>query len=59
MPLSANNPDRTSWLHVDKNSDFPIQNIPFGFFLTRDVIIIFGTRICYTAIDLGALHQLG
>lgn len=59
MPLSANNPDRTSWLHVSKNSDFPIQNIPFGVFLTRDDIITIGSRIGDTAIDLGALHQLG
>ncbi|MGJ8550608.1 fumarylacetoacetase [Winogradskyella wichelsiae] len=59
MPLSANNPDRTSWLHVGKDSDFPIQNIPFGVFLTRDDIITIGTRIGDTAIDLGALHQLG
>ncbi len=59
MPLSANNPDRKSWLHVDKHSDFPIQNIPFGVFLTRNDIITIGTRIGDTAIDLGALHQLG
>ncbi|MDO7173329.1 fumarylacetoacetase [Mariniflexile sp. AS56] len=59
MPLTANNPDRKSWLHVDKNSDFPIQNIPFGVFLTRDDIVTIGTRIGDTAIDLGALHQLG
>lgn len=59
MSLSANNPDRTSWLHVGKSSDFPIQNIPFGVFLTRDDIITIGTRIGDTAIDLGALHQLG
>ncbi|WP_452228533.1 MULTISPECIES: fumarylacetoacetase [unclassified Lacinutrix] len=59
MPISANNPDRISWLHVDKNSDFPVQNIPFGVFLTRDDIITIGTRIGDTAIDLGALHQLG
>ncbi|EGV42747.1 fumarylacetoacetase [Bizionia argentinensis JUB59] len=59
MPLTANDPDRKSWLHVDKNSDFPIQNIPFGVFLTRDDIITIGTRIGDTAIDLGALHQLG
>ena len=59
MSLSANNPDRISWLHVGKNSDFPIQNIPFGVFLTRDDIITIGTRIGDTAIDLGALHQLG
>ena len=59
MQLSANNPDRTSWLYVNKNSDFPIQNIPFGVFLTKDDIITIGTRIGDTAIDLGALHQLG
>jgi len=59
MPISANNPDRASWLHVGKDSDFPIQNIPFGVFLTRDDIITIGSRIGDTAIDLGALHQLG
>ena len=59
MTITANDPDRTSWLHVDRNSDFPIQNIPFGVFLTRDDIITIGTRIGDTAIDLGALHQLG
>ena len=26
----ANNPSIKSWLEVDENSDFPIQNIPFG-----------------------------
>jgi fumarylacetoacetase len=59
MPLSANNPDRTTWLEVAPNSDFPIQNIPFGVFLTRDDIITIGTRIGDFAIDLGAMHQLG
>ena len=59
MPLSANNPNRASWLYVNKYSDFPIQNIPFGVFLTKEDIITIGTRIGDTAIDLGALHQLG
>lgn len=59
MPLTANNPSRESWLDVPENSDFPIQNIPFGVFLTRDDIITIGTRIGNYAIDLGALHQLG
>lgn len=59
MPNYANDPNRTSWLHVDADSDFPIQNIPFGVFLTRDDVITIGTRIGDTAIDLGALHQLG
>ncbi len=59
MPINANNPDKKTWLPVPENSDFPIQNIPFGVFLTRDDIITIGTRIGDTAIDLGALHQLG
>ena len=59
MPLTANDPSRESWLDVPENSDFPIQNIPFGVFLTRDDIITIGTRIGNYAIDLGAMHQLG
>ena len=59
MPIETNNPAKKSWIKVDENSDFPIQNIPFGVFLTRDDIITIGTRIGDYAIDLGALHQLG
>ncbi|WP_271856350.1 fumarylacetoacetase [Patiriisocius marinus] len=59
MPLTANNPNRQTWIDVPENSDFPIQNIPFGVFLTKNDIITIGTRIGDTAIDLGALHQLG
>ena len=58
-PITANDPNRKTWLEVDKKSDFPIQNIPFGVFLTRDDIITIGSRIGDYAIDLGALHQLG
>lgn len=59
MKITANNPNRKSWLDVKKNSDFPIQNIPFGVFLTRDDITTIGTRIGDYAIDMAALHQLG
>ena len=59
MPIKANDPNRVSWLQVREDSDFPIQNIPFGVFLTREDVITIGTRIGDTAIDLGALHQLG
>ncbi len=59
MEITANNPNRKSWLEVAENSDFPIQNIPFGVFITKDDIITIGTRIGDYAIDLGALHQLG
>jgi fumarylacetoacetase len=59
MSLKTNDPSKRSWLEVAPDSDFPIQNIPFGVFLTRDDVITIGTRIGDYAIDLGALHQLG
>lgn len=59
MPITANNPDRKSWLEITSDSDFPIQNIPFGVFLTKENIITVGTRLGEYAIDLGALQQLG
>ena len=59
MPDTTNNPSRKSWLDVPNNSDFPIQNIPFGVFITPEDVITIGTRIGNYAIDLGALHQLG
>jgi fumarylacetoacetase len=59
MQISANNPNRKSWLPVSEGCDFPIQNIPFGVFLTKDDIITIGTRIGAYVIDLGAFHQLG
>ena len=59
MPNTANNPNRKSWIPVPQNSDFPIQNIPSGVFITRDDVITIGTRIGNTAIDMGALQQLG
>ena len=59
MSIAANNPENATWLIVPKHSDFPIQNIPFGVFLTGDDHITIGTRIGNQAIDLGALHQLG
>ena len=58
MPITANYPNRKSWLEIPANSDFPIQNIPFGVFLTKDDVITIGTRIGNFAIDLGALQQL-
>ena len=58
MLITANNPNIKSWLDVPKNSDFPIQNIPFGVFITKDDVITIGTRIGDYAIDLGALQQL-
>jgi len=59
MKITANNPNRKSWIDVSKTCDFPIQNIPFGVFITKDDIITIGTRIGNYVIDLGAMQQLG
>ncbi|WP_264558274.1 fumarylacetoacetase [Flavobacterium sp. N2270] len=59
MSNIANDPKRTSWINVPQNSDFPIQNIPFGVFITKNDDITIGTRIGDTAIDMGALQRLG
>lgn len=59
MPITANDPRRKSWVSIPENSDFPIQNIPFGVFLTRDNVITIGSRIGNYAIDLAAMHRLG
>ncbi len=57
--IAANDPKRKTWIHVPDNSDFPIQNIPFGVFITLDDEITTGTRIGDTAIDLADMYQLG
>lgn len=59
MSNLANDPTRKSWIDVPQGSDFPIQNIPFGVFLTKEDVITIGTRIGNSAIDMGALQQLG
>jgi len=58
MPNIANDSSRKSWINVPEDSDFPIQNIPFGVFLTKEDVITIGTRIGDCAIDMGALQQL-
>ena len=56
--IKANVPNRKSWIEVASQSDFPIQNIPFGIFKTSDKTICVGSRIGDYAIDLNALHKL-
>lgn len=57
--IKANDPSIQSWLDVPKNSDFPIQNIPFGVFKSENVPARVGTRIGDHVIDLNALFILG
>ena len=33
--INANDPKLKSWVEVPNNSDFPIQNLPFGIFSTE------------------------
>ena len=59
MPITANDPNRKSWLEVAIDSDFPIQNIPFGLVKTEDLSPFVATRIGDKVIDLRNLFQLG
>lgn len=56
--IEANNPYLKSWIEVDQNSDFPIQNIPFGIAtINQNKVVV--SRIANTVIDLSELYQLG
>lgn len=49
----------TSWVYVDSNSDFPIQNLPFGVFNTEILSSRVGVAIGNKIVDLKALSVLG
>jgi fumarylacetoacetase len=52
---NTNNPELKSWIEVSKESDFPIQNLPFGIFRKPGKSPCAGTRIGDTVIDLKGL----
>ncbi len=56
--IKANDTSLSSWIGVTENSDFPIQNIPFGVFKSEDYIST-ATRIGDTIVDLAKLADLG
>lgn len=56
--IKANNPKLTSWIATNADSDFPIQNLPFGIFRTKDKSPRAGSRIGDTIIDLQKLQDL-
>lgn len=56
--IAANNPNLKSWISVPANSDFPIQNIPFGIIQTDGSKRV-ASRIGDFCIDLKALFVLG
>ena len=55
----ANNPTIKTWIEVEKNSDFPIQNIPFGIFSPKGKSPRPATIIGDTVIDLSVLVEEG
>jgi fumarylacetoacetase len=57
--LSANNPTLISWVKVSENSDFPIQNLPFGVFSTKTKSKRVGVAIGSQILDLANLYELG
>ncbi len=57
--IKENDPGLESWIEIPKNSDFPVQNIPFGVIKNNDGNISCATRIGDYAIDLSALAHLG
>lgn len=57
--IPANNPNLKSWVEVPQNSDFPIQNIPFGVFKTEQLSARVGTRIGDSVVDLKSMFVLG
>jgi len=57
--IPANNPALKSWVDVAPDSDFPIQNLPFGIFKTDREKPRVGVAIGDLVVDLRALHILG
>lgn len=57
--ILANNPAIKTWIEVPENSDFPIQNLPFGIFKTDSLSPRVGSRIGNSIIDLKTLFALG
>jgi fumarylacetoacetase len=57
--IKANNPALKSWLEVPADSDFPIQNLPFGIFKTDYLSPVAGVAIGKYVLDLVCLHEHG
>lgn len=57
--IAANNPALKSWVAVPENSDFSIQNLPYGIFKTANLTPRVGVRIGDSVLDLKTLFVLG
>ena len=58
MSIKVDNKDK-SWVEVPDNSDFPIQNLPFGIFKTANLSPRVGVAIGNNVLDLKSLFVLG
>ena len=56
--IAANNPNLKSWVSVPKDSDFTIQNLPFGIIGNHMLSYRVAVRIGDYALDLKALSAL-
>ncbi len=59
MEIFANNPQLRSWVEGSENSDFPIQNLPFGIFQTPTKTPRVASAIGNQIIDLTVLAEHG
>lgn len=59
MNIKANDPTLKSWVNIPENSDFPIQNLPFGIFSLEGETPRVGVAIGTQIIDLKNLFELG
>ena len=57
--IKANDPSIKSWVEIPENSDFPIQNLPFGIFKTDYLEPGAGVAIGEYIVDLTYLHENG
>jgi len=57
--MNPNDPNLKSWVEVPRESDFPIQNIPFGIFKTRYLSPVAGVAIGNHVVDMVYLQEHG
>ena len=57
--IKANDPSLKSWLEISRESDFPIQNLPFGIYSTKNKTKRVGVAIGDQILDLSKLFELG
>lgn len=57
MTIAANDPDLKSWVEVPADSDFPIQNLPFGIIRPNGKTPRVGVAIGHYVLDLYELRR--